>query len=58
MIIHGILVASIKVSVESVAESIISRYNLCNSDIRQIVEDSAQEEMMISSNGPSLGECD
>ena len=58
MIVHGILVASIKVSVESVAKFMISRYNLRNSDIHQIGEDSAHEEMMISCNGPSLGECD
>ena len=34
------------------------RYNIRNSDIRPIGEESAHAEMMCSCNGPSLGECD
>ena len=51
-------VGAIEVSVESVAESMIWKYNLHNSDIRPIGEDTAEHEMMIDYNGPEIGEAD
>ena len=57
-IIHGVLVASIKVSVESVAESMISKYALHFSKLRNLNEEKVHYEMMIDVNGPEIGECD
>ena len=50
--------ASIKLSVESVAEYVISIYNLHNSKIRNIKEDTANDELFIVYNGPEIGEAD
>ena len=38
--------------------SYISEYNLHNSDIRPINEETAEDEMNIHLNGPELGEAD
>jgi hypothetical protein len=50
IIMQACAVGAIKVSVESVAKSMISKYNLHNSDIRPIGEDTAEHEMMIVQN--------
>ena len=52
--------ACIKISVESVgdSESIISIYNQHQSKIRNISEDNANDELLISFNGPEVGEAD
>ena len=55
---QAISVGCIKLSVDSVAESIISKYNLHNNPLRSISEETAQDEMFISYNGPEIGESD
>ena len=55
---NAIAVAVVKLSVESIAESYISIYNIHNSDIRAIKEETAKDEMMIHINGPAIGEAD
>ena len=57
-VIQACVVGSIKISVESVAESMISKYNIHNSNIRSIADDIADDEMMIDYNGPDIGEAD
>ena len=52
------VVGSIKISVESIAESMISKYNIHNSKIRPITDDIADEEMMVDYNGSEIGEAD
>ena len=44
---HSVFVSSIKVSVKSVAESMISKY-----------ANKVHNEMMIDWNGPEIGKCD
>ena len=58
MVMQAISVGCIKLSVESVAESIISKYNLHNNPLRRISEETAQGEMFISYNGPKFGKSD
>ena len=58
MIMQATAVSSIKLSVESIAESFISIYNIHNSKLRPIEEDTAEDEMMIHLNGPEIGEAD
>ena len=58
LIMQATAVAAIKLSVESIAESYISVYNIHNSDIRNIKEETAEDEMMIHINGPEIGEAD
>ena len=55
---QAIYVGCIKLSVDSVAESMISKYNLHNNPLRSISEETAQDEMFISYNGPEFGESD
>ena len=50
--------ACVKISVESVAESVISVYNQHNSKIRNIGEENANNEFFIAYNGPEIGEAD
>ena len=50
--------ASLKVSIESVAESVISVYNLHNNKFRKISEDTANDELFVAFNGPEIGEAD
>ena len=57
-VMQACVVGSIKISVESIAESMISKYNIHNSKIRQIADDIAEEEMMVDYNGPEIGEAD
>ena len=58
LILQAIAVASIKISVESVAESFISEYNRRNDKLRTLSEDAAEFEMEIAKNGPVMAECD
>ena len=51
---HCICVASIKISVESVVESLISRYEKHFHPAIQLPEENALEEMIIAENGPCL----
>ena len=57
-IMHSVFVSSIKVSVKSVAESMISKYALHFNKIRNMDENKVHNEMMIDCNGPEIGECD
>ena len=58
LIMQACAVGAIKISVESVAESMISKYNIHNSNIRPIGEDTDVHEMIIDYNGPEIGEAD
>ena len=58
LIMQAIAVASIKISVESIAESFISEYNRRNDKLRTLTDDAANFEMEISKNGPLVAECD
>ena len=59
LIIHCISVAAVKISVESVVESLVSRYENHLTPTRQgTEEDHAREEMIISENGPVLQHAD
>ena len=57
-VMQACVVGSIKISVESIAESMISKYNIHNSKTRPITDDIADEEMMVDYNGPEIGEAD
>ena len=57
-IMQAISVACIKVSVESVAESMISKYTNHATKFRSLNEQTAEDEMMVAYNGPELNECD
>ena len=48
----------IKISVESVAESMISKHNIHNSKIRPVDDITVEHEMMIDYNRPDIGEAD
>ena len=59
VIVHCITVAVVKISVESVVESLVSRYSNHISPMRQgTSEISSLEEMIISENGPLLQHAD
>ena len=58
MVLRATYEASIKLSVESVAESVISVYNLHNSKVRNIGDETANNELFIAFNGPEIGEAD
>jgi len=59
LIIHCISVAAVNISVESVVESLVSRYENHLTPTRQGIEkDHAREEMIISENGPLLQHAD
>ena len=58
IIIHVILCACVKVSVESVVESIVSRYEKHFHHSRQPNEEHALNEMIIAENGPFLHEAE
>ena len=51
---QGILCASVKVSVESVVESLVSRYESHFTKSRNLEEENAMDEMVIAENGPSI----
>ena len=50
--------AAIKISVESVGESVISVYNKHNNKWRPISEDNINDELFVALNGPELGEAE
>ena len=58
MVMDSTLVAAVKVSVESIADSIISKYSIHNSKLRSISDETANNEMFIAVNGPKIGEVD
>ena len=55
---HVTLVGAIKLSVEGVAESIISKYSIHNGKTRPIKDEAVNDEMFVDVNGPQLGEAD
>jgi hypothetical protein len=58
MIIHSICVSAVKISVESVIESLTSNFEIHFNKFRNVNEDTAYNEMMVSVNGPSQAQCD
>ena len=56
--VHIICVASVKLSVESVVESLVSRYETHFRKGRQLSEEHSMEEMTIAENGPILVRAD
>ena len=58
VVVHIILTACLKVSVESIVESLVSRYENHFTSSRQLTEEHALDEMIISENGPNLHEAD
>ena len=56
--LHSIITASIKTSVESVVESLVSRYETHFDAKRQLKEIHALDEMIIAENGPNLVHAD
>ena len=58
VVIHSICIAAIKVSVESVVESLVSRYENHFNSSRQMSEEHSLEEMVIAENGPLLQHAD
>ena len=54
VIAHIILTGCVKTSVESVEEPLVSRYENHFTSSRQLDEDNALDEMIISENGPAL----
>ena len=56
VMVHVILTACVKVSVESIVESLVSRYENHFTSSRQLTEENALNEMIISENGPNLHE--
>ena len=58
MVMAATVVGCIKFGHESVAKSMISKYNLHSSDIRPISDDALHSEMIVNCNGPSINEAD
>ena len=58
VIVHIICSAAVKISVESVVESLVSRYEKHFHSSRQMDEDHALQEMSIAENGPLLHQAD
>ena len=58
LILHCIATAAVKVSVESVVESLVSRYEVHFDASRQLDEDHALQEMEIAENGPEFVDAD
>ena len=58
MVLQAISVGCIKLSVESVAEFMVSKYNLHNNPLRSISEENANDEIFLSYNGPVIGGSD
>ena len=58
VVVEAIVVAAIKLTVESIAESVISRYNTHNSKLRSMSEEAVNNELWIACNGPELGGAD
>ena len=58
MVLQAICVGCIKLSVESVAESMISKYNIHNNELRCISEETVHLEMCLAYNGSEIGDSD
>ena len=58
MIIHSICVSAVKISVETVIESLTSKFEIHFNKFRNVTEGTAYNEMMVSINGPSPAQCD
>ena len=58
VVVHIILTACVKISVESVVETLVSRYEHHFTSSRQLDEDDSLDEMIISKNGPALHNAD
>ena len=58
LVLHGILCAAVKVSVESVVESLVSRYESHFNKNRNLEERNAMDEMLIAENGPTIFKAD
>ena len=56
MVMQAICDGCIKLSVESVAESMISKYNSHNNELRCIFEETAHLEMLVAYSGPEIEE--
>ena len=56
--VHIICVAAVKVSVESVVESLVSRFERHFDKCRQLDEENALMEMDVAENGPTLSRAD
>ena len=56
--LHSVTVAAVKISVESVVESLVSRYEQHFDSARQLTEEKALDEMEISENGPAFVKAD
>ena len=54
LVLQACVVGAIKISVESVAESMITKYNIHNSKIRPVDDITVEHEMMIDYNGPDI----
>ena len=52
------LCASLKVSIESLVESLVSRYEKHFDKERNLLEDNAMDEIEISENGPTIFKAD
>lgn len=57
-LVPTICCASVKVSVESVIESLISVYEFHFDKLRTVKEDTSEAEMEIAINGPTIAQCD
>ena len=58
LVMHIISVAAIKISVDSVVESLVSRYEVHFDKERQLTEEHALNEMEIAENGPTFAKAD
>ena len=54
VVLHGICCAAVKVSVESVVESLVSRYESHFNKNRSLDELNAMDEMLVTESGPSI----
>jgi hypothetical protein len=54
LVMHAMACASVKISVESVVESLVSRYETHFNKNRSLDEDNAMDEMMVAENGPTI----
>ena len=58
MVLQATFMGAIKISVESVAESIISKYALHNRKMWKLNDSTANDEMFIAEYWPELGDAD
>jgi hypothetical protein len=58
MIIHSICVSAVKISVESVIESLEWKFEIYFNKFRNVNEDTSYNEMIVGVNGPLPVQCD